>query len=154
MMNDVRPITPVEHAEAFARKYVGLRIQDQADSVERTVTWPELATAFQAAAESAVDEYIRSRAEKVNWGDDHEVISESPTDSSETPHRIPAQSMIIRFMNGAEEIIHMHHPMIEQHGWTFRELRGIPYLVLGHGSIRRQYPLCNIAFIELSPELL
>jgi hypothetical protein len=153
-MNDVRPVTPVEHARAFAQQYVGLRIQDQSRSVERTVTYDDLVQAFADAAESAVDEFIRNQREKAEYIDVHEGPSDDPEEQSETPDRISAQSIIIRFMNGTEEVIHTHHPMVENGGWTFRNLSGVPYLVIGHGVPRRQYPACNIAFIELSGELL
>jgi hypothetical protein len=109
---------------------------------------------FRAAMEAAVDEFIRHQDEHAMQGDARDELSDSPEEAHETPHRISAQSIIVRFMNGAEEIIHTHHPMVAEGGWTFRNLNGVPYLVIGHGIPRRQFPLCNIAFIELSPEEL
>lgn len=141
-----------DRVELASPQWWGNRLWHQIQQGPRTIN--SLTEEFAAAMSAAVDEHIRNHREKVTWGDAHASDSESPQEAGETPHRISAQSMIIRFMNGAEEIIHCHHPMVRDHGWTFRELNGIPYLVIGHAVPRRQYPLCNIAFIELSGELL
>jgi hypothetical protein len=113
-----------------------------------------IADEFRAAMAVAVDEYVRDHVGHADEGMTSDAASDSPEEQSETPDRISAQSIIVHFMNGADEIIHCHHPMVQNGGWTFRELNGIPYLVIGHAIPRRQYPLCNIRFIELSPELL
>lgn len=147
--------TVSDHAQRFAMRLekAGLEVRST-ESGEPRLSWPEVVQAFADAAEDAVDQHVRHQREKAEYSNAHEGPSEAPEEQSETPHRNIARSLIIRFVNGAEEITHMHHPMIQQHGWAFRSLNGIPYLVIGHGVPRRQYPLCNIAFIELSQEEL
>lgn len=157
--------TVSDHAQRFAMRLekAGLEVRSR-ESGEPRLSWPEVVQAFADCAEDAVDQHVRNQRGKAeafprNWdeaieGDAHEGPSESPQEAHGIGQAEPYGSMIIRFINGAEEIIHMHHPMIAAHGWTFRQLQGIPYLVMGHAMNRRQYPLCNIAFIQLSPEEL
>lgn len=131
----------------------GLEIRS-VESGEERMSWPELVQIFADVGDAVIDEHVRRQREKAEYMNAHSEPSESPEEAHEIGQAEPHGSMIIRFINGSEEIIHMHHPLISAHGWTFRQLQGIPYLVMGHAMNRRQYPLCNIAFIQLSPEEL
>jgi hypothetical protein len=138
---------PIESSYHWAQRLMG-----QLDAGPRSLE--AIADEFRGAMAVAVDEFIRDHSGQAMQGDTHASTSESLEEAQGQPDRISARSIIVRFMNGSEEVIHTHHPMVEQHGWTFRHLNGVPYLVIGHGIPRRHYPLCNIAFIELSGELL
>jgi hypothetical protein len=138
---------PIESSYHWAQ-----RLMAQLDAGPRSLE--AIADEVRGAMAAAVDEFIRDHSGRAMQGDTHASTSESPEEAQGQPDRISARSIIVRFMNGSEEVIHTHHPMVEQHGWTFRYLNGVPYLVIGHGVPRRHYPLCNIAFIELSGELL
>jgi hypothetical protein len=147
--------TVSDHAQRFAMRLekAGLEIRS-VESGEERMSWAEVVQAFADASGDAVDEHVRNQHKKAAYIDAQRESSQSPEEDQETPHHISAQSIIVRFMNGSEEIIHTHHPMVAEGGWTFRNMNGVPYLVIGHGIPRRQYPACNIAFIELSGEVL
>jgi len=79
--------------------------------------------------------------------------SEHPEERSRDERR-SAQSLIVHFNDGSERIIHTHHPIIAEGGWTARKINGVEFLILGHGIPRQMIPLCNVKSFDISEELL
>lgn len=135
----------------FTIENAGGRIVDEES---QGITFRNLTQLFSDVGDAVIDQHIRNQREKAEYMNAHEGETSSPEEAHETPHRNSAQSLIINFLDGRQEIIHTHHPVVEQGGWTFRTLNGVPYLVIGHGVPRRQFPLCNILSFDLSEDIL
>lgn len=110
-----------------------------------------IADEFRSAMAVAVDEYVRDHARHVDDEDTSERSSQSPEDRSETPHQ-NRMIMRVHFLNGNDFMFNFPNADIKG-GWTFRNIRGVDMLIVGHGVPRKMFPLCNIHSIELLEDL-